>query len=191
MDFLNQTMFALRGPAGQPQTATDTISKLTDRLGPSTLLADRRAAVQTLKGLARQHTAEVSSRALQGLLAVLASDAGIDTDIGRAVLETLTILCTADGDNSNHELGLQNTDAVLAATDTIPTVFGLVADEQFYVRYGSLQLLAVLLSNRRAPVQALFLKSPAGAAGILTALEDRREIVRNGAFQAPQHGTVR
>jgi intracellular protein transport protein USO1 len=177
MEFLNQTMFALRGPTGQPQTASDTIGKLADRLGPSTLLADRRAAVLTLKGLSRKHSEEVAARCLQGLLSVLATDASIDADIGRAALETLFTLCRTD---EQHDLGLQHSDSIIAATDSVHTIFSLIQDEDYYVRYEALRLLVALLQNRRQAVQAQFLKAPSGAAGLIHALEDRREIIRNG-----------
>jgi hypothetical protein len=43
----------LRGPNGAPQSATDTIDKLCDRLANGTLVEDRRAALLGLKGLSR------------------------------------------------------------------------------------------------------------------------------------------
>ena len=79
MEFLSQTYVALRGPTGAPQTAKDTIARLSDRLSPATLLGDRRAAVQALKGLARDHPDDVAARALPGLINVLADDAETGT----------------------------------------------------------------------------------------------------------------
>lgn len=43
----------LRGPTGAPQSATETIDKLCDRLANGTLVEDRRAALLGLKGLSR------------------------------------------------------------------------------------------------------------------------------------------
>lgn len=43
----------LRGPAGAPQSASETIDKLCDRLANATLVEDRRAALLGLKGLSR------------------------------------------------------------------------------------------------------------------------------------------
>lgn len=178
MDFLSQTYIALRGPTGAPQLPVDTIAKLNDRLSPSTLLADRRAAVLSLKGLARDCKAEVGERALSGLIQVLQNDAEIDADIGKAVLETLHHLCEV-GDVSK-ELGLKHTDAFLANEQATHTLFTLLADSHFYVRYGTLQLLATLLQNRRSVVQGYFLKAPNGAPSIISVLGDEREIIRNG-----------
>lgn len=179
MEFLSQTYIALRGPTGAPQSPTDTIAKLTDRLSPSTLLADRRAAVLSLKGLTRDCKDEVGERALPGLIQVLQNDAEIDPDIGKAVLETLHHLCEVD--DASKELGLKHTDHFLANEQAIHALFTLLADAHFYTRYATLQLLATLLQNRRSVLQGYFLKAPNGAPSILSVLEDKREIIRNGA----------
>lgn len=179
MEFLSQTYVALRGPTGAPQSATDTIARLSDRLSPATLLADRRAAVQSLKGLARDWKQDVGERALPGLLDVLSNDAEVDADIGKAVLETLNILCDVE---ENKECGFKHTDYVLENEKTVHTLFALLADDGFYTRFGTLQYLSTLLQNRRQVVQGYFLKAPSGSSSMMTVLEDKREIIRNGEF---------
>ncbi|TFK50764.1 hypothetical protein OE88DRAFT_1700306 [Heliocybe sulcata] len=184
MEFLSQTYVALRGPTGAPQTALDTISRLTDRLSPSTLLADRRASVLSLKGLARDHKQDVGEHAIPGLLEVLENDAELDADIGKAVLDTLNYLCDAEeGSAEVKELGFTHTDRVLADEKAAHKLLALLAaDQTFYTRFGALQLLSTLLRNRRQLVQSYFLTAPAGPGGIIAALEDRREIIRNEAI---------
>ncbi|KAG1878938.1 p115 like vesicle tethering protein [Suillus subluteus] len=177
MDFLSQTYIALRGPTGAPQSAQDTIAKLSDRLSPSTLLADRRAAVLALKGLARDCKEDVGERALPGLLEVLQNDAEIDAEIAKAVLETITQLCEPDDDSK--DLALKHTDYVIGNDQAVHVLFSLLGDTHFYTRYATLQLLSVLLQNRRSQVQGYFLKAPAGATSIIAVLEDKREIIRN------------
>ncbi|KAF8161793.1 p115 like vesicle tethering protein [Mycena galopus ATCC 62051] len=183
MEFLSQTYVALRGPTGAPQTATDTISRLSDRLSPATLLADRRAAVQSLKGLARDWKQDVGEHALPGLLEVLANDAEVDADIGKAVLETLNILCDVE---EAKELGFKHTDYVLENNKAVQTLFALLADDNFYTRFATLQYLSTLLQNRRQIVQGYFLKTSSGSASIMTVLEDKREIIRNEAVTMVQ-----
>ncbi|KAF7294067.1 hypothetical protein MKEN_01453100 [Mycena kentingensis (nom. inval.)] len=183
MEFLSQTYVALRGPTGAPQSATDTIGRLSDRLSPATLLADRRAAVLALKGLARDWKEDVGERALQGILDVLANDAEVDADIGKAALETLIVLCDVE---EGKELGLRHTDVVLATDRTVNTLFGLLADANFYTRFATLQFLSMLLQNRRQAVQGYFLKAPSGASSIMAVLEDKREIIRNEAITMVQ-----
>jgi len=186
MDFFRDVSVALRGPTGAPQTAVDTVAKLSDRLSPATLLADRRAAVLSLKGLARDCKQEVGDRALPGLLEVLSNDAELDADIGKAVLETLHILCEVeDYAPAAKELGFKHTDSVLSNEKATYTMFTLLGDTNFYTRFATIQYLAVLLQNRRQVVQGYFLTAPAGATNVIASLDDKREIIRNG--ECPCH----
>lgn len=178
MEFLSQTYVALRGPTGAPQNAAETIGRLGDRLIPHTQLADRRAAVLALKGLARDCRKDVGDQTLSGLLFVLVNDAQVDEDTAKAVLETLNVLC--DVEDEDKELGYQYTDALLADQPTSQTLLSLLTDNSFYTRFATLQLLATLLKNRRQVVQAHFLKAQSGPSAIMSVLEDKREIIRNG-----------
>lgn len=183
MEFLSQTYVALRGPTGAPQTASDTIGRLSDRLSPATLLADRRAAVLTLKGLTRDCKQEIGQKALAGLLEVLYNDAEVDSDIAKATLETLSLLCDAEeGGASAKELGYKHTDIVLANEKATHFLFALLADSTFYTRLATLQYLGVLLQNRRQVVQKYFLTAKAGGTNVIATLDDKREIARNGGF---------
>ncbi|TFK21983.1 hypothetical protein FA15DRAFT_623170 [Coprinopsis marcescibilis] len=187
MEFFNQTYVALRGPTGVVQTPADTISKLSDRLSPATLLADRRAAVLSLKGLSRDCKEDVGSFALPGLIDVLTNDAEVDADIGKAVLETLNILCdTEDTGNSAKALGFKHTDIVLANERATHVLLSLLKENNFYNRYTALQFLSTLLHNRRQLVQSYFLTAPAGPGGIIGVLDDKREIIRNEVISVLQ-----
>ncbi|KAJ2928615.1 hypothetical protein H1R20_g8454, partial [Candolleomyces eurysporus] len=187
MEFFSQTYVALRGPTGQVQTPADTISRLVDRLSPATLLPDRRAAVLALKGLSRDCKEDVGEKALPGLIEVLANDAEVDADIGKAVLETLHALCDAEDSTPNGKaLGFKHSDALLANEKSVHTLFALVKDSNFYTRYSSLQLLSTLLLNRRQAVQSYFLTAPAGPGSIIAVLDDKREIIRNEAITMVQ-----
>ncbi|KAJ3864749.1 p115 like vesicle tethering protein [Lentinula novae-zelandiae] len=184
MEFLSQTYVALRGPTGAPQTASDTIGRLSGRLQPATLLADRRAAVFALKGLSRDCKQDIGNLALPGLIQVLYNDAEVDPDIGKAVLETLNILC--DVEDNQKELGFRHTDMVLVTEQPVHSLFALLGENNFYTRYGSLQLLSTLLHNRRQVVQSYFLTASTGPASVISSLEDKREIVRNEAISMVQ-----
>lgn len=117
MDFFSKGYTALRGPQGEPQTALDTIIKLTDRLTQSTLISDRRAAVLGLKGLSRDCKADVGQYALESLLSLLDTDAKDDADTGKVILETLLVLCKVDAREGakipRDDLGLRHTDIAL------------------------------------------------------------------------------
>lgn len=156
-------------------------------MSPATLLADRRAAVLALKGLSRDCKEDVGNSALQGLLDVLANDAEVDADIGKAVLETLNILCdTEDTTPGGKALGFKHTDVVLANEKTVHVLFSLLRESNFYTRFASLQYISTLLQNRRQAVQSYFLTAPAGPGSITAALEDNREIVRTEAIAMTQ-----
>ncbi|KAF8515323.1 p115 like vesicle tethering protein [Hysterangium stoloniferum] len=186
MDFISQTYNALKGPAGAPQTAVETIRRLADRLSQDTLLSDRRAAVLSLKGLSRDCKSDVGEVALLGLLDTLEKDTDIDADIAKAVLETLTTLCevggteaAADNAPSGKDVGMKHTDTVLSTPQAANKLFHLLGDQTFYTRFGTLQLLQVLLQNRKTAVQNYFIKSSVGFSNVVLVLEDKREIIRN------------
>jgi intracellular protein transport protein USO1 len=190
MDFLSQTYNALRGPTGAPQTALETVRRLADRLSQDTLLSDRRAAVLSLKGLSRDCKADVGETALLGLLEVLEKDTDIDAETGKAVLETLTILCELSGEGDGaissgggKDVGMKHTDLVLENPKAANKLFQLLGDQTFYTRYATLQLLQVLLHNRRSVVQGYFIKSALGFGNVISVLEEKREIIRNGTSQ--------
>jgi hypothetical protein len=184
MEFFQQTYTALRGPTGVQQTPADTITRLSDRLSPSTLLADRRAAVLSLKGLARAHKQLVGAHAMQGLLLIIQTDADIDPDIGRAAIETVAVLCDAldvAADYALRDVGLEHTDRLLEDEKTAHALFALLAgDRENALRYSACVLLTSLLQNRPQRVQTYFLKAPIGHAPVIALLEGEKEIVSHG-----------
>ncbi|KAH8980775.1 p115 like vesicle tethering protein [Lactarius hatsudake] len=181
MEFFQQTYTALRGPTGVQQTPDDTITRLSDRLSPSTLLSDRRAAVLSLKGLARDHKGLVGVHALLGLLGIIQNDADVDADIGRAAIETVAILCdTLDTSYPQRDLGLEHTDKLLEDEKTTHKLFALLGDRDYLLRYSACVLLISILQNRPQKVQAYFLKAPVGPATVIALLEDNKEIVGRG-----------
>lgn len=114
---------------------------------------------------------------------MLYNDAEVDGDICKAVLETLNALCEAEeGTAKEKELGMKCTDVLLENEKPVHTLVGLMADTGYYTRLGALQLLLTLLKNKRQPVQSYFLTSPTGPTGLLSTLEDKREVIRNGVY---------
>ena len=189
MEFFQQTYTALRGPTGAQQTPADTITRLSDRLSPSTLLADRRAAVLALKGLARAHKQLVGIHALRGLLDIIQTDAHLDPDIGRAAVDTVAVLCDAlegaAADYALRDLGLEHSDALLEDEKTAHALFALLGDRDQLLRYSACVLLTSLLQNRPQKVQAYFLKAPVGPAPVIVLLEGEKEIVGHGERPPP------
>lgn len=87
IEFLSQTHTALRGPQGTVQTPSDAIRGLSGRLSQSAWqLPDRRAAVLSLKGLARDCRKEIGESCRPGLIEILLNDTDVDADIAKACL---------------------------------------------------------------------------------------------------------
>ncbi|KAL7422028.1 Vesicle-mediated ER to Golgi transport protein [Cryptotrichosporon argae] len=175
---------AVRGELqAAPQTATDTIGRLVDKIQTSAAVEDRRTAVLGLKGLSRDWKAEVSAEALPSLLAVLQHDAPFDVDIAKAVLETLMQLCEVPENPPKDDLGLLNTDAILETPQPVHSVLALLSSSpSFYPRFYSLQFLSQLLTSRPAPTQAYLMSAPPpGIDGVLSVLDAK-------SAAAPQSG---
>ena len=111
MDYFARSYDALRAA---PQSGSDTIEKLCERLLNGASIEERKAALLGLKGLSRDWKAvsfarcsahsslirvrfqEVGIRALPILLGVLQEDAPEDIETAKAVVETLSLLCEVE-----------------------------------------------------------------------------------------------
>ncbi|KAI0048589.1 hypothetical protein FA95DRAFT_1654923 [Auriscalpium vulgare] len=183
MDFLSQTYVALRGPTGAPQTPDETVTRLADRLSPSTLLADRRAAVLALKGLARAHKQIVADRALPGLLDIIQTDADVDPDIGRAAIECVSSVCdTLDLQYAQRDLGYVHTDRVLENDRTVHKLLALLADQDRGLRHSACLLLTSIVHVRPQKAQAYFLKAPVGPGPLVGLLEEPGDVICHAAL---------
>ncbi|BGP21760.1 transporter [Rhodotorula toruloides] len=166
----------------RPTSAEDTIEKLCERLLNGTQREDRKAALLGLKGLSRDWKSEVGARALPILLGVLEDDAAEDTEMAKAVVETLSLLCEVeeqDGRPVRDDSGLRNTDVFLATPTALHTLLKLLTPSHFYLRFFSLQLLGILLANRPQQVQQYVLTAAGGIGRLVEMLDDAREIIRN------------
>ncbi|PLW51949.1 hypothetical protein PCASD_00881 [Puccinia coronata f. sp. avenae] len=181
---------ALQGPQGQPQSPTDTLVKLLDRLQNSSQHEDRRSSVLGIKGMARDWKSEVGQVALPAMLDLL-SEPGLadDQDMAKAVLETLNILCeleeTEPGRPPTANCGVTHVDTFLMNPGPTHALLSLLSTTSFYIRFFSLQLLGTLLTApapRPSTLQAHFLTAPGGLGTILSVLDDTREILRNEAL---------
>ncbi|KAI8368110.1 p115 like vesicle tethering protein [Radiomyces spectabilis] len=178
MDFFTRGYSALRGEKGQPQSADETIEKLADCLETATLLEDRRAGVLSLKGLARDWTEQVGDKSLPALVKVLHTDYR-DADIVKSLLETLTILCTVQNQNSASDIGYKFTDYFIEDSTNVTILLDVLEEFDFYVRFNTIKLLSTLLINREKRIQECILTSPMGITRLVDLLDDKREIIRN------------
>ncbi|ODO08414.1 hypothetical protein L198_00144 [Cryptococcus wingfieldii CBS 7118] len=163
----------LRGDLGAPQTATETIEKLVDRIQTSAAVEDRRTAVLGLKGLSRDWKEDVGHNALPSLIAVLEHDAPFDVEIAKATLETLMQLCETAEKPAKDDLGLFFTDAFLEDPKPAHTLINLISSSSsFYPRFFSIQFLSQLLASRSQVAQSYIMSAPPpGIDGILAVLD--------------------
>ncbi|WRT66630.1 uncharacterized protein IL334_003589 [Kwoniella shivajii] len=163
----------LRGDLGAPQTATETIDKLVDRINTSAAVEDRRTAVLGLKGLSRDWKEDVGARAMIPLIAVLEHDAPFDVEIAKAALESLMQLCETAEKPAKDDLGLKFTDVFLENPKPLHSLLKLLsASPSFYPRFYSLQYLSQLLTSRPSIAQSYIMSAPPpGVDGILSVLD--------------------
>jgi len=213
VDWLQRTARQLAQPQGGQQTAGTALETLAARLvSPESDLQTRKAAVLSIKGLARDHPSLTASKALPALCSILdeqcskaspppatAARLGPEVqtwreldEIARAALEAIIILCDPGSDVQKPNgqgpvkagpgsglpgaprpipASLQHADAFLVKPESLHALLPLLgAQHSFYTRFGTLQLLSLLLRARPAAVQAHTLSAPGGYAAILDCL---------------------
>ncbi|KAI8805038.1 p115 like vesicle tethering protein [Cladochytrium replicatum] len=196
MDYLFSGYNALKGDKGAPQSPTVTIDRLCDRIINSTQLEDRRAGVLGLKGMARDWKKDAGTKGLPALVNVLKTDR-MDVDILKAVLDTLTTLCTSDKSDKpkpkspqkapipqseQTDYGLMFSEIYVKDPGNVTLLLDVLEDMDFYVRFNTIQLLMTLMTNLPVQLQESILTSPLGISRLIDLLDDRREIVRNEAL---------
>ncbi|KAK8142994.1 hypothetical protein G3M48_007882 [Beauveria asiatica] len=162
------------------QSATDTISVLSGRLGSATLLEDRRAAILGLRSFAKDFPATVSSSALRGLIGSLAKD-GEDVDTVKVVLETLLMLFTPNEDSpeTSDEVVLWLADEFTQRQENVTLLLDFLETNDFYSRLYSLQLLGAILSARTERTEECIFTAPLGIPRLVATLDDQRDAIRN------------
>lgn len=172
-------MFSI-ATAPAKQSATDTISVLSGRLGSATLLEDRRAAILGLRSFAKDFPATVSSSALRGLIGSLAKD-GEDVDTVKVVLETLLMLFTPNEDSpeASDEVLLWLADEFTQRQENVTLLLDFLETNDFYSRLYTLQLLGAILSARTERTEECIFTAPLGIPRLVATLDDQRDAIRN------------
>ncbi|PWN37075.1 uncharacterized protein FA14DRAFT_159287, partial [Meira miltonrushii] len=197
---LDTTLITLSSRLQEVSASKEKLADGSPAAPPLPPLPDRRAAVLTLKGLARDHPVEVGNKALDAILESLCRDAKEDDEIARAVVETCLTLCESNTASAGQGAGIaaikdhklppyafQHVDKFLATPGPLHALLPLLSPSRsFYTRFSSLQLLGLLLRIRSERVQEHVLTSPGGCGAILECLSEgsgsSAEIVRNEAL---------
>lgn len=172
-------MFSI-STAPAKQSATDTITILSGRLGSATLLEDRRAAILGLRSFAKDYPATVSSSALRGLIGSLSKD-GEDVDTVKIVLETLLMLFNPNEDSpeASDEIALWLADEFTQRQENVTLLLDFLDSSDFYSRLYPLQLLGAILIARTERTEECVFTAPLGISRLVAILDDPRDAIRN------------
>ncbi|KAL5153713.1 Golgin candidate 6 [Glycine soja] len=115
-----------------------------------------------------------------------------DVEMVRGALETLVSALTpinhAKGSSNEVQPALMNTDLLSREAESISLLLSLLTEDDFYVRYYTLQLLTALLTNSPQRLQEAILTIPRGITRLMDMLMDR-EVIRNEALLLLTHLT--
>eukprot|EP00669_Euglena_mutabilis_P003060 TRINITY_DN1398_c0_g1_i1.p1 TRINITY_DN1398_c0_g1~~TRINITY_DN1398_c0_g1_i1.p1 ORF type:complete len:827 (-),score=148.02 TRINITY_DN1398_c0_g1_i1:23-2503(-) len=147
---------------------------LLQRLRTTTTIADKRDALTKLADLtAKEELQCIVSDGIPLLLSVV-TDFSHDTECVRRILEVLTA-STSTQTIEEEMLGI----LVQPAPKGALVLLGLLQQDDFYVRYPTVQLLTKLLQHRPEAAIQQILTDPNAVTSLVSVLDDPRESVRN------------
>ncbi|CAI0454805.1 unnamed protein product [Linum tenue] len=162
------------------------VQRLLDRISTGSLAEDRRSALIELQSVVVESRAAQLAFGAMGfpvLMGVL-KDERDDVEMIRGALETivgaLTPLEQSKGKNEVQP-ALMNTDMLSHEAENISLLLSLLSEEDFYIRYYTLQILTALLMNSPNRLQEAILTIPRGITRLMDMLMDR-EVIRNEAL---------
>ncbi|KAL6842138.1 hypothetical protein ACP4OV_028117 [Aristida adscensionis] len=184
MQGMGKFVFGNEGPESKEDSY---VERYLDRIGNGTIPDDRRSAMTELQALvAESRSAQMSFGAMgfPVLLNVLKEDRE-DVELVRGALETfvsaLTPIETSQGPKTEVQPASVNSDLLSRETENIALLLSLLSEEDFYVRYYTIQLLTALLTNSLKRLQEAILLIPRGITVLMDMLMDR-EVIRNEAL---------
>lgn len=174
---------------GESSNSEDSyVERLLDRISNGVLADDRRAAMTQLQTIvAESRSAQLAFGAMgfPVLMSVLREERD-DVEMVRGALETLVSALTptdaaARGGKNEVQPALLNSDLLSREGESISLLLTLLEEEDFYVRYYTLQLLTALLTHSPNRLQEAILTIPRGTTKLMDMLMDR-EVIRNEAL---------
>lgn len=163
------------------------VEHLLDRISNGVLADDRRAAMIELQAIVAESCSAQLAFGAMGfpvLLTVLKEERD-DVEMVRGALETLvsalTPIDSARGPKNEVQPALMNSDLLSRELESITLLLSLLSEDDFYVRYYTLQLLTALLTNSPNRLQEAILTIPRGITRLMDMLMDR-EVIRNEAL---------
>ncbi|XP_029129588.1 golgin candidate 6 isoform X2 [Cajanus cajan] len=170
------------------------VERLLDRISNGKLAEDRRNAITELQAIVSESQAAQLAFGAMGfpvLLSILREEHD-DVEMVRGTLETLVSALTpinhAKGSSNEVQPAMMNTDLLSREPESISLLLSLLTEDDFYVRYYTLQLLTALLTNSPQRLQEAILTIPRGITRLMDMLMDR-EVIRNEALLLLTHLT--
>ncbi|CDY66662.1 BnaCnng51860D [Brassica napus] len=170
------------------------IQRLLDRISNGTLPDDRRSAIVELQSVVAERNAAQLAFGASGFPVVVGilKDQRDDVEMVRGALETLlgalTPIDHARAQKTEVHAALMNSDLLSREAENITLLLSLLEEEDFYVRYFTLQILTALLMNSQNRLQEAILTTPRGITRLMDMLMDR-EVIRNEALLLLTHLT--
>ena len=179
-----RSVFGPATPDHAKPSGTETILKLSNRATSSTLLEDRRDAFRAIKGMSRQYRREVGEHCLNVLLQAIEKERNDSETVGYAVEAILNVITTEEEEERTDELmlGAEYATKVVANSNNISILLGLIEEYDFQIRRPTVRLLTYLLTHCLPNMQETILNSPMGISKIMDLLVDSREVIRNDAL---------
>ncbi|KAJ4827560.1 Golgin candidate 6 [Turnera subulata] len=175
------------GNENSSSTEDSYVERLLDRISNGVLADDRRNAMAELQSIVAESRAAQLAFGAMGfpvLMGVLKEERD-DVEMIRGALETLVSALTPidhdRGPKNEVQPALMNTDLLSREAENISLLLSLLSEEDFYVRYYTLQILTALLSNSQNRLQEAILTIPRGITRLMDMLMDR-EVIRNEAL---------
>ncbi|TYK09331.1 golgin candidate 6 [Cucumis melo var. makuwa] len=155
------------------------VERVLDRISNGQLAEDRRTAMVELQSVVAESRAAQLAFGAMGfpvLMSVLKEERD-DVEMVRGALETLVSALTpldhAKGSRDEVQPALMNSDLLSRESDSISLLLSLLSEEDFYVRYYTLQLLTALLTSSPTRLQEAILSIPRGITRLMDMLMDR------------------
>ncbi|XP_048618058.1 golgin candidate 6 isoform X1 [Brassica napus] len=170
------------------------IQRLLDRISNGTLPDDRRNAIVELQSVVAESNAAQLAFGASGFPVIVGilKDQRDDVEMVRGALETLlgalTPIDHARAQKTEAHAALMNSDLLSREAENITLLLSLLEEEDFYVRYYTLQILTALLMNSQNRLQEAILTTPRGITRLMDMLMDR-EVIRNEALLLLTHLT--
>ncbi|XP_071726425.1 golgin candidate 6-like isoform X2 [Rutidosis leptorrhynchoides] len=162
------------------------VERLLDCINNGKVVDDRRNAMAELQAVvADSHSAQLAfgTMGFPVLFGVLKERE--DVELVRGAVETLLSALTPISHAKLHknevQPALMNADLLSRDEQNISHLLNLLSEDDFYVRYYTLQLLTALLTNSHVRLQEVILTIPRGMTQLVDMLMDR-EAIRNEAL---------